>query len=375
MHRVVKRVTLALSIGVIGLAIGELVARTKFAQATPARAMATYEPDEHTDFRLRAQVGRSAGVSLRITEQGTRGADFEPNKPAGTFRIVGLGDSFAFGRAVGDDETFYARTQRLLIERHESHGVEILNAGCPSYGIWQEAAVLEHRASTWQPDAVVVQVFLWNDAFESTSRGRFTVIDGFLVPRERADAIPAWKRELVAWCDHSALFRLARVVGADADAAARGGRLRTGDLDERSRALLFVDEMRWQEPVSTPWKLCLEQLRGLVDLAHARGLPIAILNVPGLRESSKRARAHWAAKLSIPVERLDVGAPWRDVERMLAKDDVLLVDLLAAIEPLDDDAIEELYVADGHFGLAGHALAADVLARALAADGRFTPRR
>ncbi|MBL8765943.1 MAG: SGNH/GDSL hydrolase family protein [Planctomycetes bacterium] len=375
MHRTAKLVLVPLSIGLVGLAIGEILARTVFARATPARAMAAYDPDEHADFRLRPIDDRSGGASLRVTEHGTRGKDFDPRKPDGVFRILGLGDSFAFGRAVGDDETFYARSARLLTERHGHRGIEVLNAGCPSYGIWQEAAVLEHRALAWQLDAVVVQTFLWNDAFESTSRDSFTVVDGFLIPTELVDEVPAWKRRLVAALDHSALFRLVRVVGADPDAAARGGRLRTGGLGERARSLLYVDELRWHEPIGPAWKLCLEQLRGLVDLAQAHALPVAVLNVPGLREVSKTSRSTWAQRLSIPVERLDVGAPWRDVERMLAKDGVLLVDLRPTIDALDDDAIDALYVADGHLSQAGHALAADVLARALHADGRFTPKR
>src|ERR1044072_6173770 len=46
--------------------------------------------------------GYLAGAQVHINSAGWRGREFSPEKPQGTRRILGIGDSFTFGRAVND---------------------------------------------------------------------------------------------------------------------------------------------------------------------------------------------------------------------------------------------------------------------------------
>jgi hypothetical protein len=47
--------------------------------------------------------GYHAGVTVRINSAGWRGKEFSPQKTEGTIRILGIGDSFTFGKAVEED--------------------------------------------------------------------------------------------------------------------------------------------------------------------------------------------------------------------------------------------------------------------------------
>ena len=99
-------------------------------------------------FRLPPnQVGRAGftfdatkNVPYRTNSDGFR--DREPGeKRPGVPRVVVLGDSYVFGWAVLEAETFPTRAEALL--RREGRAVEILNAGVPGYNTEQESYLLE----------------------------------------------------------------------------------------------------------------------------------------------------------------------------------------------------------------------------------------
>ena len=119
-------------------------------------------------FRLPPnQVGRAGftfdatkNVPYRTNSDGFR--DREPGeKRPGVPRVVVLGDSYVFGWAVLEAETFPTRAEALL--RREGRAVEILNAGVPGYNTEQESYLLEEILPRRRPDAVVVG-YTMNDA-------------------------------------------------------------------------------------------------------------------------------------------------------------------------------------------------------------------
>jgi lysophospholipase L1-like esterase len=81
-------------------------------------------------------------------------------KPAGVFRVIGVGDSNTYGHGVLAEQTFLAVAERLLAAR--TPGVEVLNFGVPGYNTAMEAALLEQSVPEWSPDLAVVQ-FCAND--------------------------------------------------------------------------------------------------------------------------------------------------------------------------------------------------------------------
>lgn len=95
-----------------------------------------------------------------VNPSGFRGPAFTP-KPAGTSRLVFLGDSFTFGEGVRNEDTYPEVTARLL--RKEGRRVESCNLGVGGYNTSQEADVLRMLGFNLQPDAVVLGYTL-NDA-------------------------------------------------------------------------------------------------------------------------------------------------------------------------------------------------------------------
>jgi hypothetical protein len=50
-------------------------------------------------------------VTFAINQQGLRGPEVSQAKPPGTFRVLGLGDSFTFGTGVREQDTFLRRLE------------------------------------------------------------------------------------------------------------------------------------------------------------------------------------------------------------------------------------------------------------------------
>ena len=95
--------------------------------------------------------------SLRTNREGMRSSrEYEREKPPGTFRIVGVGDSGMFGWNVHQGEDYMAVLEGLLNRRNDGTTYEALNFGVPGYNTGQELAMLRDRGLAFEPDVVLV---------------------------------------------------------------------------------------------------------------------------------------------------------------------------------------------------------------------------
>ena len=118
-----------------------------------------YEPDRRLYWRLKPNQNCYTKVNrkpVRVNALGTRGAEFSARKPAGTIRILSLGDSKTFGWGLSEDETYSAVLERLLRERLPEKKIEVINAGVNAWSYPQMSAFFRERALAWQPDMVLL---------------------------------------------------------------------------------------------------------------------------------------------------------------------------------------------------------------------------
>jgi hypothetical protein len=106
-------------------------------------------PDTRKEF-VNAWGERSLVVANRY---GNRGVAYPPERIPGTYRVLVLGDSFAEGAQVNEEDLFTAQ-----VERSES-GCEIVNAAVVGYGTVQEYLYLRDEGIAFHPDLVLVFVF------------------------------------------------------------------------------------------------------------------------------------------------------------------------------------------------------------------------
>lgn len=102
-------------------------------------------------------------VRVRYSNAGLRDRDYPFEKPANTFRIAILGDSFVEAIQVPFDSVLSERLEaRLNASRPDVRHYEVINFGSSGYGTCQQLLLLEELVLRFAPD-VVVAFFYHND--------------------------------------------------------------------------------------------------------------------------------------------------------------------------------------------------------------------
>ena len=109
------------------------------------------------------------GVAISEAHGILRATDVPEEKPAGTFRVVVLGDSIAAAHpiVVGGAPSFPDAMERRL-NADGGGRFEVLNFGTDGYGSTQESRLLEVQAGRFAPDLVLVEYCLNDPAASYT---------------------------------------------------------------------------------------------------------------------------------------------------------------------------------------------------------------
>jgi hypothetical protein len=113
-------------------------------------------PDSYSQF-----TQRDFTYVQRVNSLGLRGAERSREKPAGTLRVLMLGDSFTMGKGVEDDQTFSVLVERALGPRLAAcggPGLEVLNGGVDSYAPILSLIELRRDLVPLAPDIVVLNL-------------------------------------------------------------------------------------------------------------------------------------------------------------------------------------------------------------------------
>lgn len=144
--------------------------------------------------RRREHVREALAV---VNSQGFRGPVVPRPKPAGTFRIVCLGDSQTFGNGVGEGESWPAALGAALREAAPDASFDVMNCGVGGYETEQEVAYLEKRLLAYEPDLVILGFFMNDTALRGASVEPPTATLGRLIEffsPGRTGVLPALRR-------------------------------------------------------------------------------------------------------------------------------------------------------------------------------------
>ena len=157
---------LALASVSVSLALGELLFRALPAwsgEKAPGEGKAyrfnPFRPDPYLPFALRegaraVHQTEHFEVGVSINESGLRGPSIPATRPPGRYRVLVLGDSFAFGWGVEEADSFGARLAQGL--RVGTDRVEVLNGGVPGWSADDQLIFLERRGLDLSPDLVLM---------------------------------------------------------------------------------------------------------------------------------------------------------------------------------------------------------------------------
>ena len=330
-------------------------------------------------------------VHLQYNARGIRGPEIPYEKPAGTYRVVILGDSFIEGYSVNREDRVAERLEKLLGEQDPSRKYEVIALGTAGYSTDQELIWLEAEGIKYEPD-VVVTMFYMNDVwFNGQSkywRGEkpaFALDNGELkltnvpVPDPKAGKKEKKKesgRGLKHWIRANSKIMALVSLSLENSPGLRGvatslGLVAPRDEDEDDGGPKVSDELsvfQKSPPVDTQrgWTMTEAILDEMDAVAQQAGADFVAFHIPF---KGVVYPADWGpilAKLGIPQDQLDPGAVKQHFDAICKARD------LDCIEPTADyvrvakdlkDGQRLYYVQDNHWNPGGHALAAQLLAK------------
>jgi hypothetical protein len=376
---------LTLCATVVALGIGEMMARVVGPPAPSAGAgPRLYQFDSLLGWQKRPDVevttsGAEWDVVIATNEHGLRGSSTPAAKPAGRTRVLLVGDSFLEGYTVVDEET----VSNVLEHRLDDLGrgdFEVLNGGTAGYATDQELLFFERDGATFEPDVTVLLFYLndvWGNAQTRYWRGAkpyFTLASDTLALQ--GVPVPVLRYNTRAWHDrfnsNSALYRLVRRAlrgGASPPAEA------TAQEGTTPAPTVPGEFLPWQRvPDATTaeqWRLTEALLVELRDQVEATGSEFLVFWIP-----SKTAVYDEIWESTRDAYGMSDEA-WSPIADALMLRTICERAALSCLIPLDEFRAHAaplgepggLYLPiDGHWTAAGHHLAAELLARAIAPD-------
>ncbi|MEM7331073.1 MAG: SGNH/GDSL hydrolase family protein [Chloroflexota bacterium] len=336
-------------------------------------------------------------VQVSINSLGMRDTETTYEKEDGQQRILFLGDSITAGMQVPLEDTF---TEQLEDHLADAGDWEVLNGAVNGYGTDNELLYYRLEGHKFDPDVVVVGIYLANDIYNNSRvlelrtggeshKPYFTFDnDGELVlnnfPVENTDTVgikigtflkkhfqlprfiaqtmslrgevPGWLRPIVT------LFSGNRGVRAEdtseEPAESDNTSAETGDeneeLADQQRAVSRTDaticDEEYTPEIEEAWAITKAVLLQLKEEVEESGAELAVVSVPTTAQTiTPRANATWYCE-----------RPNQELNTFLEEEDIPYLDLLQPFRDYSDEGGRALYYArDFHMNEAGHHLAGE----------------
>lgn len=190
--------------------------------------------------------------AIRRNAAGFRGPDFSASKPAGTYRIAVVGDSFTFGNGVRQEDRYSDLIQARLPARFE-----VLNFGVAGNNTPEHYAQVQSIVKDLNPDFVLLQWYV-NDMEDDDTRGR--PVFRPLMPHA---SLHAWLTR------ESALYAVASVPWAEWQVASG-----------KTRSYAEYLNTRLDNPTGHDAQVDKRFLTAIIERCRMAGVPLGIVLFP-----------------------------------------------------------------------------------------------
>lgn len=123
------------------------------------------------DYNQYRGVPNSDSYGYKLNTHGFKDVEYEVAKKPGTYRIVGIGDSFTFGVAPYP-YNFLTRLEDTLHTMSALPPVELINMGICSTGPPHYLSIITDEVLPLKPDMILLSLFVGNDIAESSRDSR-----------------------------------------------------------------------------------------------------------------------------------------------------------------------------------------------------------
>lgn len=360
-----------------GLLLCEGIVRLAAPQRLDADLPGLYDPDDDLVFRLKkgfraAYSNFEFHVLVETNKLGLREREIGPKQP-GTFRILGLGDSFSFANGVTLEETYFKRLESCL-NSSPTRSYHVINAAVPAHSLIQEFRYLQRYGMDLDPDAVLIGFYVGNDFFDSKElfdehgTPLIYVQDGDLYSKKPADVEPniiramtSPVRRFLQTRSHLYIF----IRNRSSDLLARLG-LRAPIPPPEFSVKELSPRMR------EGWDLTQRLLLELSSFTQQREKTLHVVILPTIYQVYESVWNEYVRVNKLDPGLYDLDKPQRILTEFCAKHDIACIDVLPAMRRAANDT-QLFYRVDSHFNPQGHRVVADLLCAYFAARRPSSP--
>jgi len=303
-------------------------------------------------------------TSYHISSAGLRDREFAVPKPAGTFRILMLGDSFTEGDGVEAQETFSKRLESMLAGRFGEGRVEVVNAGVGSYSPLLEYLYLTKSGLALAPDMVILNYDL-SDAFDDITYSKLARFspDGVPLGAAAPDAEGDNPGPLVRVKDfikeHTRLYNFIRVrIDRYLEGVRHEGNF-SGDIRYDKYAMLRGN----YRATASDWTLSERYLIMIRDTLRSRNIDFIVNVYPyGMQVSTKEwavGRRFWG----FTPDTLYSTWPQDHIERFSLDNGIVAINMCAGFRDTARTVFPLYWPDNGHWKPRGQLVAAELMRR------------
>ncbi len=331
--------------------LGELIIRLAMPQTLNVYA---YDPDYVFKFRPNAQIDYTSNEFSQVTTFNSHGFkdneyDYE-NKPAGTYRALVLGDSFAVGLEVALNETFVKRLEQQLRTEFPDKNIEVLSTATNGWSTEQELLFLQKEGMDYNPDLVVLAYYVGNDQIDNAARSLFTYENGKLAINHKRPLSQTRLRSAYYFITSYSQFFNA-LMYTYWKIRSLSGKPSGTNYDEAFSKYLLEEQ---PEDARLAWEKTLALLEKLYQTLNERKIPLALLIIPDRLQELPAYRE----KLMLDESKITLDKPQNILHDFAEPRGIPVIDLLPAFQNAEE---QYHYEKDFHWNPAGHALAADAV--------------
>jgi hypothetical protein len=286
--------------------------------------------------------GHDYGGGLRGNNLGYPGKDFVIDKRPGVRRLAVLGDSFAVGPAVPFADNF------LTLLETQLPGVEVYNFGISSTGPREYQTVLHDDVWQFQPDLVMVCVFVGNDITESLATPH-----GMSIRKHALYLFLKRAGQLI----HERTRQPVLSIASASDQFPRPALSETTFREVEARRLA-VCQTPLPSGMEKKWQQALSHLEQMVIDCKNRRVPVEFVLIPDEFQVNAAVLVRALRDANLNREDVDLDLPQRRLRAFCADHKVPCLDLLPFLEGVPDTYA----VRDTHWNVRGNHLSAERIA-------------
>lgn len=363
----------------LALGAGEMGARLLLPRLPPP-ANAIWRHDDHLGYRLNPTIG--SGIDemddRHVNASGFRDRDHAMPKPVGRWRVLGIGDSFVYGRVAVNDN-FLRVAERDLHDATQVVQPEVLLMGCPGYSPENELAVLEYAGLELDPDLVVINFFVGNDISGIPVRGR-VIAGNMYYPASPIPWLNLARKSQLFQILEGVFYRTwkQRIRGTTSpDTIPAMQEFSRYAFDPVYRTILRNNSsvyLRAPEPtIEKSWSAAFRCLERIDELCRAAGVRWILVLIPTEEQVDPKLRELMLEVLDLDPAAYDFDGPQERILSWAQRRNVELIDLLPTLRAAHLGG-DPLYVpADTHWNVRGNRIAGEAIARWIARQPDLLP--